>query len=252
MAEEAVAKVLKGDRLWAVLNRPESESETMKKMPEWGPLQEVVDGAGVEVLVPSLIKGLEKRDGRRSAACALGRIGPKAAPAIPALLKLYSVVAGDERQTVVTALGEIRVKSPEVIGVLAKAVTEDDSKYVRSSVAYSLGTIGVSSDEVISALLGGLRDDEKWVRHESAAALGRLGHASGQVLTALQKAFDDSDSEVSVTAVWALGKLGPHALPALQQAVKSDKRHLRWKAEEILKSFRHSSKEREARGSTQP
>jgi len=247
-AEEAVEKVLKGDRLWFVLGRPLSH---MEKVPEWGPLQEVVDAAGVEVLVKPLIKGLHNRDGRMSAVLALGRIGPKAMPAIPALLELYAELHDDERQNIVNALGEIGANSPEVIDVLTQAVTHDNSKYVRASAAYSLGIIGVSSDDVTAALLDGLHDDYKCVRFESAAALGRLGRTSDDILIALQKAFDDSDRGVAVTAVWALGQLGPLARPALEKAVNSEKRHVRLKAEEVLRNIRSNAKERETKRSTQ-
>jgi len=111
--------------------------------------------------------------------------------------------------------------------------------------------MGASSDEVISALLDGLLHDEKWVRYESTAALDRLGRTSDEILAALQKAFGDRDSDVSVTAVWALGNLDPRALPALREAMKSDKRHVRWKTEEVLRNVRGSTKERNTRQSTQ-
>lgn len=231
MAEEAVPEVLKGDRLWAVLNRSESD---LREMPEWGPLQELVDAAGVEVLVPPLIEGLKNPDGRMSAACALGRIGPRARCAAPPLLDLYGEVSGDERQSVVIALGKIGADSNEVLSTLTHALRGDESKYVRSSSAYSLGIIGVSSEDILAALLDGMEDRYEWVRYECAAALGRLGRSSHDVIAALATALDDDNADVAVTAVWALGQLGSPALPTLRKAAKSPKRHVRWKAEEVI------------------
>jgi HEAT repeat protein len=71
----------------------------------------------------------------------LGRIGPEAATAIPALLELL----------------------------------QDEQVPVRAAAATALGQMGPSAREAVSALTAALHDKEPQVRRHAAQALGEIG-----------------------------------------------------------------------------
>ena len=76
-----------------------------------------------------------------SAASALGRIGPEAKEAVPALI----------------------------------IALNDQSEGVRSSAASALGRIRPEAKESVPALIIALNDQSEWVRHSAASALGEMG-----------------------------------------------------------------------------
>jgi len=114
-------------------------------------------------------------DVRRSAATALGNIGPKAEKAVPALIQAL----------------------------------KDKHEFVRYYAAIALGKIGRGAEKAVPALIEALKDKDKWVRFYAAVALRDLGPKAGKAVPALSQALKDEDWIFRRIAVQALKKIKP-------------------------------------------
>ncbi len=181
--------------------------------------------------VPGLI-GLLKdsdRDVRGAAALALARIGNPAAAAVPALLELAS---GEDKQNQVfarCALAILDSKPDTHVTVLAAALADKNIE-VRSTAAYALGELGPKAKTAVTALKDALKDSDTGVRESAALALAEIGPDAKGAVPALAAALRDGDPGVRVAAATALGEIGPDAADAvgsLTDAVKDPKVEVR-------------------------
>ncbi len=165
------------------------------------------------VEVEAAVKGLSRMLGdhpRRMAAGSLRRIGPQAAPAVPALVKAL----------------------------------RDEDDYLRKSAAEALGAIGPAAGPAVPALIITLKDPEKDVRKESARALRRIGDRSAPLLAALEGSLGDPEEDVAKEASWVLACAGGPAIPVLLEGLRGDKAPVRrWSAHGLgwLAGRRHAS-----------
>ncbi len=111
------------------------------------------------------------------AAEALGKMGPEAADAIPAL----------------------------------QALLKDEQASVREMGAEVLGQMGEQAAAAIPALRELLRDEQVPVRTKAAEVLGRMGPNAKEALPTLAETLYDKDPNVRAHAAWALGQIGPAA-----------------------------------------
>lgn len=81
---------------------------------------------------------------RVSAICSVAEIGPKAAPAVPALMDAVEDIDWVVRVAAITALGEIGPGACEAVPVLIGALSRED---VCVSAAIALGRIGPAASE---------------------------------------------------------------------------------------------------------
>ena len=129
---------------------------------------------------------------RRSAAFALGKMGSRAAPALPALKSAFA--------------------------------KEKDAR-VRDAVLFSMGEIsrdndGVAKDaELEPFFINAARDPDAFVRRSAIYALGCLARKSNATRTALDNALNDGEAVVRQNAAWAMGRVGLDALPLLKKAL---------------------------------
>jgi HEAT repeat protein len=107
-------------------------------------------------------------------ALGLSKLGPAAAPAVPALIDA--------------------LKSPQTL--------------VRQNAALALGEVGPGAKAAVPALAEALRDREWVVRRQAAVALGRLGPDARPAVPALERLTRDANSLVSKAAREALQKVG--------------------------------------------
>ena len=125
------------------------------------------------------------------AAYALGQIGPAAADASPALVKVLE--------------------------------NKGQYEYVRGMAAWALGRIGVADQPVIDMLGEGLRSEyHVSVRRNSARALGALGPAARPAVAELARLLDDPDATARVNAAGALWQIDRHgrAIPVLLEMLR--------------------------------
>jgi HEAT repeat protein len=145
-------------------------------------------------VVPALVEELGVKDDqwREEAVHFLGRFGPRAAPAVPALLKIAA---------------------------------KDPSPGVRGEALRAVGDAGVSSDEVVRAVLAGLSDKSKRARYGAMWACASLGPAAKDAVPRLVELVGTDLGENPEPAVFALGRIGPSAraaAPKLLEVLKDD------------------------------
>lgn len=144
---------------------------------------------------------------RRQAAFALGKLGNRAVPALPAMKLAFGAEQDAKvREAVVYAMGEICRDSVAVMGdtdlerIFIGAANNQDT-YVRRSGVFALGCLGNKSPESLKALETALADPQPVVRQNAAWALGQFGESA---LPLLQKALHDADTLVKRDAAGSL------------------------------------------------
>ncbi len=169
--------------------------------------------------VPDLIQYFEdqgKKDVRRAAAEALGKIG---APAVPALIQALQDEDEDVRRAAAWALGQIGDR--QAVPALIQAL-QDENEDVRRAAALSLGKIGAPA---VPALLQALQDEDEDVRRAAVSVLRQIGDP--QAVPPLLQALQHENKDVRRVAVWALGEIGVPAVPALIQALRNEDEDVR-------------------------
>jgi HEAT repeat protein len=184
--------------------------------------------------VPGLIALAQSADvpwfTRRQAALTLGRLGPHAAMAVPALLELLDETAADQDMSpqlwAIKALGLMGPPARDAVPRLV-AILDDDGAGLsaRLSAMEALVRIGPSEPAVIAALIGlvqtparTLEDDE--LRRSAIEALGLVGPAASAAAPVLARALDDRDEAIRRVAATTLGQLGPLAEPVAELLVE--------------------------------
>jgi HEAT repeat protein len=188
---------------------------------------------------------------RKWAAVLLGRIGPGAGDAIPALVNSLEDEDPEVRTAVIEALGEIGAAAREAVPALIGLL---DDPNVRNVVAYALGGIGPAAEDAVPALIPllcypvgstqrvvratlvrigpaavrglieSLLDEDPFLRSAAAETLGSFGSGAGEAVHGLRAALGDEYTLVSWKAAQALGEIGPgarEAVPALLKMFRS-------------------------------
>jgi HEAT repeat protein len=195
--------------------------------------------------IPRLVKGLEEHpiwnDDHAHAAVALGYLGPKAAPAAPALARAYKdadytlaealqqtlkQVGADSAPPLVQLLKDkaIRYDSSQVpnifeilafLGPKARAVipdllalTKDEKPEVREGALGALVRVDPSGETTLPAVLAALKDPTAQVRRKAARGLARLDPPTKLAFPALREMLKDEDAGVGSDAAYALIRLG--------------------------------------------
>jgi HEAT repeat protein len=181
--------------------------------------------------VPRLIDALKYEKLRGQVVYILGKIGPDAAPATPALAKL--IAGKDDRvaHEATLALANIGPGAKEAVPALTAALEQGEKpkgeKSNAHAVAYALGKIGPDAAGAEPALFGLLHNSNRQLALVSAWALAQISPASAEVaektLPVLIAGLKDRTPLARRGAAEALGSLGPaakEAIPALQSAAK--------------------------------
>ncbi|MGD2127438.1 MAG: HEAT repeat domain-containing protein [Desulfobacteraceae bacterium] len=174
--------------------------------------EEVIQPKSVGTLVLALSDRSNKV--RASAAEALGKIGPEAAEAVPALIRSLKSVDDLVRARAAEALGDIGAAAEEAVPLLVKGL-EDENSYARVKSAEALGKIGREAAEAVPALIRSLADKEYLVRSRAIEALGRIEPDARRLVPALMEALrlgqSDISADVRTNAVEALANIGAEA-----------------------------------------
>jgi HEAT repeat protein len=174
------------------------------------------------------------------------RMGPEAAPAVPALINALQNVSPDEvqfRRELQFALGSIGAAAKPAAPILIKSLSSSDAK-ISASAAYALGKIGPDARAAVPALRQNLRSDNQLVKLASIMALLRIQprERSLGIIAAplLLKALDNENEIVRAEAAMAVGKLGAlgrRAMPRLKEMLKDESPFVRDAAAEALKEL---------------
>ncbi len=182
-------------------------------------------GPAAESAVPVLIGALECAHLCNAAATALGKIGRPAAVVVHALTALLVHRDRIVRRTAAEAIGIIGPAATEAIQHLIDVTNTDDDGLVRVQAANSLVAIGCDPEFSISALCVCLRHDDSSARKAAAENLGKLGPAAGTAVPALAAALKDEHWYVRAAVADSLGKTGSlaaGAVPELMAALLDD------------------------------
>ncbi|MBW2704440.1 MAG: HEAT repeat domain-containing protein [Deltaproteobacteria bacterium] len=153
--------------------RPVSEWVSLLRHSDWS-MQEKASDALVRmgpVTLPHLQKAMTTKDPtlRRWAAVTLGRLGPKAKPAVP---KLLNRIAREEvpniRAAIVEALARIDIKDPKVIAELEKRAKRDVDGTVKSTAERALAK-GKEDPKPKSKIKAGGQDLKNWLLRDEVA-----------------------------------------------------------------------------------
>jgi HEAT repeat protein len=178
--------------------------------------------------VPKLVDGLKHEKLRLHVLYVLGKIGPAAAPATPALTALIADKDEDVAHEAMMTLAKIgpgaKAAVPELIVVLGSG---DKSK--APVAAYVLGSIGPDAAAAVTTLRGLLANDDALTAEASAWALTQVRPGSpeiaAEVVPVLIKALSSAMPQVRKGAVKTLGELGAQARSArdpVEKAATSD------------------------------
>ena len=162
-------------------------------------------------------------DSRRLfAAEELGRLGPDAAVAVPALARaLLTDSAASIRKRSAGSLARVASKQndgPTTAAAAAALVGAlmDKDPAVREAAAKGLGQIRPDPKAVVPALLEATREENVWVRGAAVAALGLIqrdaGIDRGDVRRAIVAALNDASfhvREMGIYAFWATAEKSP-------------------------------------------
>jgi HEAT repeat protein len=197
--------------------------------------------------VPGLIRMLSDKaiEGNvaREAAEALGRMGPGARDAIPALVQVARggpYKNGYIASNAARALGLIGDATGKVIPTLIEALGSKDS-HLRFCAVEALGRLGPMAKAAVPQLIQAVKDKDTNVRQGAVIALGQIGPAAREGVPALIHMLKEWDIYASYPAIQALGRIGPDAaaaIPALTKALKSESEFTRNAARQALKAIR--------------
>lgn len=149
------------------------------------PIVETLAALGPKA-VPGCIRSLEnKRPLRFYALQVLMRIGPDAAPAVPALM----------------------------------ATLDDDDATLRREALFALGSIGPGASGAVEKIVSKLSDDDADVAHAACYALGKIGAGAQAALPALAKQMESKDDFQQIACVWACLKISPDDAQLKEKAV---------------------------------
>jgi HEAT repeat protein len=180
-----------------------------------------------EPAVPRLIAALEHDDARARAAAILGRIGPPAQEAVPALRDVLDDPDGEVRREAAFALGAMGEAASPAVPQLTELLQDPDMN-VRYAAAYALGKIGPQAMEAKSELVKRLASPDRFLGLVAAWALARVHPecpaTSPKSVPVLVKALEQPAPMVQLEAIEALRCLGPlakDALPGLRELAES-------------------------------
>jgi HEAT repeat protein len=148
------------------------------------------------------------------AAITLGKMGARAAAAVPALQESLSTSALPLRVASVAALGKIGPAAANATSTIARCL-DHEARELREVAAIALGRIGPDAVSAVPALVAALADPEGEVRRWAAAALGKIGNAASAAVPALARALSDPYHEVRYMAANSLARMQEDAVPAV-------------------------------------
>lgn len=201
----------------------------------------------VAPLGAALQQGGEARE-KVAAANALGQMGAKARPAIPALTSALKDADSGVRREAADTLQTVS-PAPEAVAPLRELLSDKDEE-VRLAAAAALARNGVA--DAVPALVSALQQDSKEGEDFLKGAADSAGRVStprptaaeraatqsfSATLGVLARAVERKSAEKRVKAARALGYLGPAAksgVPALKQALQDRDEGVRVAAKEAL------------------
>jgi HEAT repeat protein len=143
-----------------------------------------------------------------AAAEVLGKMGPAARKAVPALIRLLLEFDGAITADAEKALPKIdpHWASRGAVPIFIRGLKSKDT-FRRQSAAIALARLGPAARKAVPYLIPLLKDEEDYVRLRAAQALGDMGPAAKAALPALRPLLEDDEDFVRVSAAEALKQI---------------------------------------------
>lgn len=184
-------------------------------------------GLGQRIL-PRLIEALKDPQVRGRAAAIIGRIGPPAKEAVPALIATLEDKNSQTRAEVLFALAAIGPDAKAAVPAIVQSIQDQDIN-VRYGACYALGKIGPAAVTAKPELTENLTQADQFLAMTSAWALAQIDPqcsvTAPKSVPVLVKALAEPEPMVRIHAAESLGRLGPlakQAVPALKQTALED------------------------------
>jgi len=151
-------------------------------------------------ILPRVIEALKDNLRRHFAAALIYRLGPAAAPAVPAIIETLRVPPANE--------GDVMF---------------------RRQAQLALSAIGPEAKDAIPLLIESLASEDLEVRGTACYALGKMGPAAAEAVPELEKRLGELDGGMRTPFIWALMQIRPgdkeleaKAVPLLLEALKHE------------------------------
>jgi HEAT repeat protein len=157
---------------------------------------------------------------------ALGQIGPAAARAVPALLRIVTEndVDPSSASMAIWALGRIGPAAEAALPALMKKLGRDDA--ISMTAMEALAQLGPAAKSAVPKLKASLASSSPFHRIKAAATLYKIDAKTDAYLPVIVDCLRDKSPLVRSTAISALGDLGPAAagaVPALRVALEHER-----------------------------
>jgi esterase/lipase superfamily enzyme/HEAT repeat protein len=168
-------------------------------------------------LLTPLIEHTDDSDLATGFTATLGGLGPRAAPAVPLMIKLLEApdVDHQRRQGLVLALGEIGPPARQATAALINLLVDpEETESIQVAAALTIGKVG---PEAVRALAEQFRQSDADVRATVALALVAIGPQAAPAVEDLIQvlANEEEEDDTRVLAAIALGKIGEPAKTAI-------------------------------------
>jgi HEAT repeat protein len=142
------------------------------------------------------------------AAQVLGKMGPAARKAVPALIRLLLAFDGGITSAAEKALPRIdpHWASRGAVPVFVRGLKSKDT-FRRQSAAIALARLGPGAKKAVPYLVPLLKDEEDYVRLRAAQALGAIGPAAKAAVPGLRRLLEDDEDFVRESATKALKQI---------------------------------------------
>lgn len=163
---------------------------------------------------------------RIQAITALGTLGEKVAPAIPALIQ--AIQNARQREVIQNREREVSLHVLKTLGTMGESLAPEIPNLIKTFVKeygfYSrdqdqVATLTKIGEKNISSFLALMSDEQPEVRELIAQLLGVIGRNPEQVVPALIKATSDKNFKVRAKAAEALGNFGERAALGIPELI---------------------------------
>jgi HEAT repeat protein len=171
-------------------------------------------GVSSQAAVPALTEFL-RRERDPVSLRALSDYRAAAQPALPLLLDILSDPSLDteSRWNAARTIGKIGPAAVSAVPALV-ACLKDEAATVREHAAEALGDIGPPASEGVTGLAAVLNDPAPRVRRDAVRSLGQIGEPARTAVPQIKLLLNDKETMVQQAARNALGVLAPDELPA--------------------------------------
>lgn len=163
--------------------------------------------------LPALIEQARHRfpATRLRAIKALGKLGPDASTALPAMTLALDDADSKVREAAAAAIGLVGPQGLPSLGVMLS----HPDKYIRRQAVWALTRMGVHALPLRHRLCQALKDEDPRTASGAAQAIGALGELGSDAVPCLAEAMRGTNIVLCRLAAKALSQIGRPALPTL-------------------------------------